>query len=83
LDATLHRQQEDFPIESFRYLEGKLQAIRKMVMDYAAKIAADRTNPDLPIYIVQREHVDEALGTVLSDTDGCRRAVGLPGGLPG
>ena len=67
---------EDFPIESFRYLEGKLQVIRRIAMAYAAQIA-NLASPESSVYTVRREHVDKALSKLLREPDTCRKAVGL------
>jgi hypothetical protein len=57
-------RREDFPVDTFQYLEWKLQLFRKLAMSKAAKIAAD-TNPDANIYRVERTHVDQALGELV------------------
>ena len=54
---------EDFPVDSFRYMESKLRRFRRLVMDVAAKSAAEHSGG--AIYHVERKHVDDALATLL------------------
>ena len=70
------RRREDFPVESFRYLEAKLQQLRKLIMDRAAQIAAGK-DPDSPVYRVGKEQIDEALSKFLSDRATAERCLGI------
>lgn len=74
--AEMADRREDFPVESFRFLEAKLQEIRRVVMKAAAELA-DRDAPQSDVYRVERRHVTKALESVLSDPDRCKRAIGL------
>jgi hypothetical protein len=56
---------EEFPGDSFRYLESKLRLIRRLIMNLAARTAADCTNKEEPVYRVEREHVDDAIAKVV------------------
>jgi hypothetical protein len=56
-------RREDFPLESFRYLEQKLGEIRRETMDKAANLAATET--DSEVYQVEPSHVDQALVVVI------------------
>ncbi len=61
------RRREDFPVDSFRYLEAELQKLRKRVMDRAAEIADEEENPDSLVYRVEKKHIAAALGEFLVD----------------
>ncbi len=69
---------EDFPIESFRHLEGKLQTIRRTVMDKAAELA--RSKPEGDVYVVTKQCVDAAIRQVLSQPQECLGSIGLSNG---
>jgi hypothetical protein len=70
------RRRENFPVESFRYLEAKLQKVRKLIMDLAARIAADK-DPDSPVYRVGKEEIDDALSEFLSDQATAESQLGI------
>ena len=70
------RRREDFPVESFRYLEAKLQQLRKLIMDLAAQIAAGK-DPDSPVYRVGKEQIDDALSEFLSDQATAESQLGI------
>ncbi len=64
--AEKQRRREDFPVDSFRYLEARLQELRKRVMDRAAQIAEEKdTDPD--VYRVDEAHIEEALNAFLRE----------------
>jgi hypothetical protein len=69
-------RREDFPVDSFRHLEGYWHLIRRIVMARAAQLA-DRETPEGPVYTVTRDHVAMALRELLSDWETCRTAIGL------
>jgi hypothetical protein len=73
---TAPERREDFPIDSFRHLEGILQEIRRGVMANAAELA-DRDTPDGPVYTVTRDHVVRALRDLLSNWEACRKMLRL------
>jgi len=76
------RRREDFPVDSFRYLEAKLQRVRRLVMDRAAEIAESR-DPSPEVYRVCKEHVDDALREFLSDSASAESQLGIaPGTVP-
>jgi len=70
------RRREDFPVESFRYMEAKLQRVRKLIMDLAAQIAASK-DPSAAEYRVGKEHIDEALSEFLSDRSTAENELGI------
>lgn len=61
------RRREDFPVDSFRYLEARLQELRKRVMDRAAEIADAAEDADASVYRVERVHIETALDEFLRD----------------
>jgi len=62
--ATPETRREDFSLESFKYLEAKLQVIRKLAMDRAAEVAAVAdANPH--VYRVEKDHIDDALAQIV------------------
>jgi len=73
--ATAPRR-EDFPVEVFRYLEGKLQKIRNNAARLAADIACGEQPMD-EVYRVEKAHVDAALLQLLRDTKGWLKELGL------
>jgi hypothetical protein len=76
VSALASERNENFPIDSFRHLEGMLQRIRRRVMADAAGLA-DREDPNGIVFTVKRHHVDEALCSVLSNWETLRRVLGL------
>ena len=69
------KRREDFPVESFQYLEAKLQELRRIVMNRAAEIAAVMdSHPE--VYHVEKRHIDEALAQFLSDPDTAQQQLG-------
>lgn len=58
-------RREDFPVEVFRYLEARLQAIRNSVMDVAAELSDAESDKSCEFYRVGRVHVDRAFVEVL------------------
>ena len=70
------RRREDFPVESFRYLEAKLQRVRKLIMDRAAQIAAGK-DPGSPVYRVGKEQIDDALSEFLSNQATAESQLGI------
>jgi hypothetical protein len=58
-DAARPPRQEDFRVDSFRYLEGRLHDLRTRVMRSAAHLAGAE-DPESEVYVVKREHVDKA-----------------------
>ncbi|MEK7664660.1 MAG: hypothetical protein AAB361_00800 [Patescibacteria group bacterium] len=74
-------KKEDFPIDSFRYLEGKLQEIRAIAMRRAAENAERQSSPKEIIYRVEKYHIDMALAELFSESsvgaEELRRAIGL------
>lgn len=70
-----HTRREDFPVDSFRYLEGKLQEFRKTIMDGAAKIAASE-DVNSVVYRIERKHIDLAVAEMLDDLASETRADG-------
>lgn len=54
------KRQEDFPIDSFIYMEKKLHVIRKLIMDRAANIA-NSMDKNPVVYRVKKQHIDNAL----------------------
>ncbi len=75
-DERLERR-EDFPVESFRYLEGKLQVLRKLLMDRAAMAAEMRSDFE-DFYRVEKRDIDDALAECLDDPEKAYEALGLP-----
>jgi hypothetical protein len=69
-------RREEFPVDTYRHLEGMLQEIRRRIMDRAAQMAAEEQQAG-DVYRVERRHVDRALIEVVSDTDTCIRSTGL------
>ena len=74
--AQARKRREDFPVESFRYLEAKLQQVRKVVMNGAAEIA-DLTDSRPEFYRVEKRHVDHALAEFLGDPDAAMERLGV------
>jgi len=75
-DPTLR---EDFAIETFRYLEGRLQEIRRIVMADAANLAKEsalRAQPAAREFRVEKEHVDRALVVLLKKSTKSRLDIG-------
>jgi hypothetical protein len=69
-------RREDFPVESFQYLEAKLQLVRKLAMDAAAEIAGiDDSNPD--VYRIEKKHVDHALASFLGNPIAAQSQLGV------
>jgi hypothetical protein len=68
---------EDFPVEVYRHLEGRLQHFRRSVMAQAARRAAAGVSPFVPVYTVTREDVDQALAELVDDKTACRSALGF------
>ena len=60
-------RREDFPVDSFRFLEARLQELRRRVMDRAAEIADAEEDSDSPMYRVEKEHIKKALDEFLTD----------------
>ena len=54
-------KKEDFPIESFKYLEGRLQSLRRRIMNRAAEIAKIESPSENPVFVVQTEHINKAI----------------------
>ncbi len=76
--STNHKdhRREDFPVESFRYLEAKLQLVRKRIMDLAAEIAeAKALTPT--VYRVEKGHIDDALFEFLKDRTAAESQLGI------
>jgi len=67
---------EDFPVESFRYLESKLQRVRKLIMDLAAQLAAAK-DPSSAEYRVDKEYIDVALVKFLSNREKAASQLGI------
>jgi hypothetical protein len=74
--AMAAERHEDFPIDTFRHLEGMLREIRNRVMARAAELAQSE-NPTAPIYRVTRNHIDLALREALDSPQETKGAVGL------
>ncbi len=70
------KRREDFPLDSFRYLEAKMQELRKRVMDRAAELA-EVTGSQPDVYRVEKQHVDKALAELLLDSESALYAIGL------
>ncbi len=51
------RRHENFPIDSFRFMEGKISKLRRSVMFVAARIAREEAPADQQIYTVEQKHV--------------------------
>lgn len=56
-------RQEDFTIDAFRHLEGRLHDFRKTAMKLAAAVA-EREMPESESYQVTRAHVDSAVAEI-------------------
>lgn len=69
-------RREDFPVESFRYLESKLQRVRKLIMDLAAQIA-EAKDPSSEAYRVGKEYIDVAFVTFLSNREEAASQLGI------
>lgn len=74
--SEVRPRREEFPVDTYRHLEGMLQEIRRRIMDRAAQMAAEEQQ-ESDVYRVERKHVDRALVEVVSDTGDCIRATGL------
>jgi hypothetical protein len=79
-EATSQSRREDFSIDSFRHLEGKLQVIRRMVMERAVTVAMNSSS-DVVVRITPKD-VDFALKEVLNAPAEALRSVGLSNGNP-
>lgn len=55
------QKREDFPIATFRFLEGNLHAIRKKIMEEAADMAKQESSPEEGTYVVMEKHVKAVL----------------------
>jgi len=69
-------RRENFPVSSFRHLEGYLIRIRTKVMALAAEHANNR-QPEGEEFRVSTEDIDEALSNLLADPN-LRNELGLP-----
>jgi hypothetical protein len=52
-------RRENFPATTYQYLTEKINQLRKLVMEGAAKIARESTTGE--VYTVEKEHIDYAL----------------------
>mgnify|MGYP001591397455 FL=1 len=55
------QKREDFPVDTFRHLEGLLQILRRKIMAEAAEIAKRESPPEEEIFVVKREHVEAVI----------------------
>ena len=62
---------EDFPIQSFRFLERKLRQLRCYAIYKAAEIAKAESPAEAGIYTVTIEHIRRAFVKLLSDSEKC------------
>ena len=73
--ARRAKRRENFPIGTFRYLEARLNRIRKIVMKLAAKISCEEDrNPEA--YRVKKRHIDKAFSEFVSDTAKASKLLG-------
>lgn len=52
------QKREDFPIATFRFLEGNLQILRKKIMEKAAEIAYQESPSEEKVFVVEKKHVE-------------------------
>lgn len=55
------QKREDFPIATFRFLEGNLQILRKKIMEESAEMAKQESPPEEATYVVREKHVKAVL----------------------
>ncbi len=55
------QKREDFPIATFRFLEGNLRILRRKIMAEAAEMAKQESPPEEAIYVVEEKHVKAVL----------------------
>ena len=61
-------RREDFPVDTFRHLEKKIQTLRLETLQRAAELAGqDGRQLDKPIFTVGISHVDQAIEDLLGD----------------
>ena len=71
---------ENFPIATFRFLEGKLYSLRIVLMNRATEIARGKCLKAKQIpefYEVKEEDIIDALNEMLDNPDVVRKAMGL------
>jgi len=69
-------RREEFPVDVFRYLEGKLHRIRNRTARMAAERA--RRSQEGEVYTVDKSHIDAALLELFADTHECFKELGFP-----
>jgi len=62
---TKQEPREDFPIATLKFVESKLQILRKRIMEKAAEIAKKECSDTAEVYVVTQEHARQAIREVV------------------
>jgi hypothetical protein len=72
---SLAQLREDFPIPTFKHLEGKLQMMRSLLMGTAADLARKGADQNATSFIVTSDHIDIALASFIKEAGDNHRGV--------
>jgi hypothetical protein len=63
--GTKQEPREDFPVDTFKYLEEKLQILCRYIMEKAADNARKECPDTAEAFVVTQEHVKQAIREVV------------------